>query len=260
MNAESTCPRCHLDDRVLRIGHVIDAGTSTTEAKSSTGILSTGGVGVARTTTTGRTKTALARRFDAPPQPKGGGRWALAIWVIVMFGGYFVFASHGKPDSDWPFYGTFAAATIVAIGFAVAWTIRSAPAVQAWQSGVRELRSGYYCSRDDVAFLPSDSRAWDPESFTRFRFTAFRAVQSSASGPTGNGRGTSTSDVQAGMTIPAGSKERVRILTDEQKAVLAQHPAETDTVAWLPDPMSPGTDRYWNGHEWTGRIRGHLAQ
>lgn len=63
---------------------------------------------------------------------------------------------------------------------------------------------------------------------------------------------------QSRARYPAGAVEedRVFILTDAQKKLLARAPAG-GTAGWYPDPLGAtvsGSARFWNGTEWTGRV------
>jgi hypothetical protein len=51
----------------------------------------------------------------------------------------------------------------------------------------------------------------------------------------------------------AHSQERVRILSDPEKAALAGVAPPSHDAGWFDDPLRPGGQRYWNGTQWTGR-------
>ena len=51
----------------------------------------------------------------------------------------------------------------------------------------------------------------------------------------------------------ARSQERVRILSDPEKAALAGVAPPSNDAGWFDDPLRPGGQRYWNGTQWTGR-------
>jgi hypothetical protein len=56
--------------------------------------------------------------------------------------------------------------------------------------------------------------------------------------------------------LPATSgPERVRILTESQKALLAMTPPADVQPGWFDDPLGESAQRFWNGTQWTGRVR-----
>ena len=63
---------------------------------------------------------------------------------------------------------------------------------------------------------------------------------------------------QASPTPGTGQSawERVRGLSDSEKARLATQPPSDLAPAWWPDPLQQSSQRYWNGTQWTGRLRG----
>ena len=66
-----------------------------------------------------------------------------------------------------------------------------------------------------------------------------------------------TAPVQAVAPTAPGSavhpQERVRILSDPEKAALAQVAPPAADAGWFVDPLHPEGQRYWNGTQWTGR-------
>lgn len=67
------------------------------------------------------------------------------------------------------------------------------------------------------------------------------------------GPGASGSGLRAsGAPVPP---ERVLVLSDSDKAALAQVRPPSTEPGWHPDPLGQHTSRYWNGQQWTGRVR-----
>lgn len=47
--------------------------------------------------------------------------------------------------------------------------------------------------------------------------------------------------------------ERIRILSDLDKAALHEVPPPSTAAGWYADPLVEGGQRFWNGAQWTGR-------
>lgn len=114
-----------------------------------------------------------------------------------------------------------------------------------------DLPSGWYLHSDH----PGHECFWDgaqwtghmrPTQSSRVQPAPVAALAPSADGPL-NRR-------FAAVTQPA-DPERVEILSDALKTSLVGSLPETQSPGWYIDPIQAERARFWNGQEWTGRVR-----
>lgn len=175
----AACPVCKKDDRLTRVSGLVDSSTQATSGSATTFAagISTGGIGVGagRTRLQATTETRLAERLKAPPL-SGGTRWkpiliafafivpavliitqdgskplpiVLLAGLLMLIGGYFILAAKLE---DW---------------------LPSRHQVSAWNEGHEQLRSAFYCERDDVVFLPEAQTPLSPEELVEQAFQPF---------------------------------------------------------------------------------------
>lgn len=65
----------------------------------------------------------------------------------------------------------------------------------------------------------------------------------------------SASSTAAPPTLGGGGPERGRMPSDSEKAQLAAVPPEDRAADWYRDPLGQASERFWNGVQWTGRLR-----
>ena len=170
------CPVCHKDDQVTRISSFVDASTQLTtgSARSLGGGMVAGraalGGGVTRSSHV--TESVLVQRLAPPPQPKGRGCLAAFLITPGAFFGLFAVVTLSGGDLGafvrFVIFGAIAAAWIYAV-----WRWVLAPVEvkrKLWRQGLLELRSGYFCMRDDVAFEYANPSAYTSEAFVRMIF------------------------------------------------------------------------------------------
>jgi len=165
--APTMCPLCHEGSAVQKMSVVIDSGFSSTAGTALT-VTPRGSLGV--TGFSSSTSTALAARIAPPPRPSFPFRQAFAlIWVFgtVLWALWFS-SSYGGGGIGF-FVGLFVAfvawiPALIIAGVAKLLTSASyADKGAVWDRRATELRSAYYCARDDVVF--SGEHAASPEAF-----------------------------------------------------------------------------------------------
>jgi len=156
---EGICPKCLCNDQVQNIGVIIDEGTSRTVGKANTnGITSTQGgtlgsgfvsvskyssVTTAETSLSSVTTTGLASRFTTRERPKpvtSNGTIFLFLLALV-----FLFSM--------PIAGVVTL-LIAAISIPITKSMKEdrRKEIAAWNRGLAQLRNGYFCKRDGIAF------------------------------------------------------------------------------------------------------------
>lgn len=167
MQGSTKCPSCHQSDAIQRLSVVIDSGLTTSAGSATT--LTTGG-NIAVTGFNSSTTTRLSARISPPPRPAFPAKgvlfllWFLCsivsvIWVAISSGSVFTGLLVGLLLA----LITWLPALVLMLLIA-AMTSNSYKTAQAdWDQKAKELRSAYYCSRDDVVF--SGDFAASPEAF-----------------------------------------------------------------------------------------------
>lgn len=152
----TVCPECGTNDAMQRVSAVVASGTSHTKGKSrSTGIgvgFGRGGIGVG--VGGGKSKFISESTSDlaaslTPSKQKGlyfcYGALGFILIALLMDGGFM--------------FGLFLIGALALLALA----FRELPRVKA-ATGL--AHSGYYCSRDDVAFVKDHSIIGAPNEFT----------------------------------------------------------------------------------------------
>lgn len=176
----NTCPVCEKDDRVTRISGLLDSASTKTTGRATTGGVGLGtggtggiGVGVGATGFEADSVSKLVQRFAPPALPKGNGCLISVFTFIAILGMTSIYSSAVGNTNSIGWY-------VLAIGIIVAmiFTYRymNAPRIRkaaAWHGCLQELRSGYYCARDDVAFGAGGTEAYTPEAFVAATFKPY---------------------------------------------------------------------------------------
>jgi len=166
----SQCPLCDRNDMTQRVSAVIDQGTTITSGNASTVGFGTNGLFFAPTSITNQSTSALARRFNFPRYPRSLGgtfiMWGIFFSVVaaMIVGLLLQRATQGMAGLP-PVILVFLLGLLVT-GFIVLKTNSARRiAQQDWARRAAEARAGYYCYRDDVAWLPGSTDAAPPEAF-----------------------------------------------------------------------------------------------
>lgn len=167
--AATVCPVCCNVDAVQRMSVAIDSGFTSTSG--SAGILVGGGLGYARFNSS--SVTSLAARIAPPSRPRFAFARVFAIWWLVgtllsavwvaaqtsVGGAWFVAFAIGL----WTAFVTWIPALVIALLAKVFSASTYATRQLDWDRKAEELRSAYYCARDDVVF--SGDYAATPEAY-----------------------------------------------------------------------------------------------
>lgn len=161
----------------------------------------------------------------------------VALGLLVLLGGL---AASGSSRSSASVLGSAVGAGITLVIAGFAWGI---PLVLV--GGYAQMR-GYTIQADDVRRRLEGGDPW----------AAPLTPSSSPVPPPGAAAyPVPTQGVDATAAPAAPGAEHVRFLTDVEKSRLAQVPPADPSPAWHADPLDPSRQRYWNGTEWTGRLR-----
>lgn len=173
----SACPECHKDDRVIRISGLLDSASTKTTGRAVTGGAGIGtgglGVGVGVTGFEADSVTKLVHRFAPPPLRKGMGCGIAATAVGAILAMTLVIESVFGDTNNVAWY---VLAVGIVVGAILLYRRINASRTQeaaTWYDCLQEMRSGYYCSRDDVAFMPGEDEADSPEIFTAAMFEPY---------------------------------------------------------------------------------------
>jgi len=176
----SQCPVCLMDDQVQQVGVVLDAGSSATRGTAKTDTLSVstrGGLGYSASSTnfSATTMSGLAQRLAAPRRPGGlNGCLGVVIWVVAYFAVAALAQRQAGAGWGWGFWLSIVAATVVVIGVAGRVSKTREPKRRRWDACNADLRDGYFCLRDGIAFRPGATNGLAPERFVSERFAPFR--------------------------------------------------------------------------------------
>lgn len=162
------CPICHQHDRLVRIGGLLDSSTSFSSGytvATGVGIGSGGlGVGVGDAITESTSTTRLAQRFEIPKPPVYGG----CAMILIVFG---VAAVGAALTGLWAGFETPAGIIVVllAVVGALWWIFPYDRFNRRWikidKEVLDEVRHGYFCERDTVAFSKEHPNPALPEDF-----------------------------------------------------------------------------------------------
>ena len=168
------CPVCRESNSVQRMSVAIDSGFSST-AGSAVTLTTRGNVGV--TNFKSATSTKLSARLAPPPPPVFQfqrnliglsiiGAVLIGLWLAISTGSGAIGFAFGL----FSIVLTWLPALLITV-IAKSVTASSYTAQQAvWARRTRELRSAYYCARDDVVF--SGGFATSPEAFRAKLFSS----------------------------------------------------------------------------------------
>ena len=177
----SACPVCQKDDRVTRISGLLDSASTKTTGRATTGGVGIGtgglGVGVGVTGFEADSVTKLVQRFAPPALPKGIGCMTSVFTAVAILG---MTAIYSSTIGDTNSVGWYILAMAIVIAAIFAFRYMNAPRIRkaaAWYDCLQELRSGYYCARDDVAFESGDTEADPPEVFVAATFDPYFAAE-----------------------------------------------------------------------------------
>jgi len=167
---QSECPLCHRNDMTQRVSTVIDQGTTITSGNASTLGVGTNGLFYAPTSITNQSTSALARRFTFPKYPrKLGGTfimWGIFFSIVAAMIAGVSLERVTQGMTRLPFLISVLLLGLLVTGIVVARTNAARQvAQQDWVRRASEARAGYYCYRDDVAWLPGSTDAEQPETF-----------------------------------------------------------------------------------------------
>ncbi len=167
----STCPVCHQDDRTQRVSGLMDSNTSHTGGNANTTGYTVGSQGFSLNESSTKinmtTTSYLIRRFNMPKRPSAFGK-VVGVWVVI-----FLITSFLTVGLDGGI-ATLICATAATIGAVVFYRSKAGKYRQQqaeWDLSRERLRGGYYCSRDDVAFLPGFEGV-TPEAFSSACFAS----------------------------------------------------------------------------------------
>jgi hypothetical protein len=174
-----TCPVCERSDLLQKIGPIIDAGTTDSDAQI-TGIATGWNVGFA--SLSGVNVSRLASRLSGPYTPTLSALQNYSIGFFVSF----IVSLHWSPDLvnktgiDY-FLGYQKEALIVSAFLSLIFALILKLPVQtffnltflrssrqSWQRNKQILRSQYYCLRDDV--IVHEGEGYDVDSYMEWRF------------------------------------------------------------------------------------------
>jgi len=166
----SQCPLCHRNDMAQRVSAVIDQGTTITRGNASTLGVGTNGLFYAPTNITNQSTSALARRFSFPKYPrKLGGTfimWGIFFSIVAAMTAGVSIQRVNQGMASLPLVISVFLLGLLVTGFIVVRTNAARHvAQQDWVRRASEARAGYYCYRDDVAWLPGSTDAEQPEAF-----------------------------------------------------------------------------------------------
>lgn len=166
----SQCPLCHRNDMTQRVSAVIDQGTTITRGSASTVGFGTNGMFFAPVSVSNQSMSALAQRFNFPKYPRSLGgtyiMWSIFFSIVAaMTAGVSMQWVNQGMASPPLLFAVFLLVLLVA-GFIMVRTNASRRvAQQDWVRRASEARAGYYCYRDDIAWLPGSTDAAQPETF-----------------------------------------------------------------------------------------------
>jgi hypothetical protein len=162
-----SCPKCHQMDTVQKVSSVVSAGTATGTYAGPTSAVgySSGNQGgystmSGYTTLAGTSQTSLAQRLSCPPRPtykSPWGFWSICFLIIVgipaLTGTIFSFGS------EQVLYGFFWLILVVlVIWYKQHEASKRRAKVEAetprWELAYQRWNELYYCSRNDVVFMP----------------------------------------------------------------------------------------------------------
>lgn len=186
VRSASSCPRCELNDQVLRISGLLDASDSSTTGSATTSTVGyIDGPSYTRSNTSIDlgTRSHLSRRFDPPDLPRRP--WGLAACVgfaafmavgLIQRGLLALLNVEIGEDATWPlFVPGGVAATLGYLLYAVLGQGGYEALQSAWDDGLRRVRTGYYCRRDDLAFEATTDAVASPEAFKGQCFQQYSA-------------------------------------------------------------------------------------
>lgn len=175
----STCPVCARDDQVKRISSLIDGQSSTTSGTAKTSgvsINTRGTIGIESSSTqfNAATVSNLVGRFAPPTRPGSGLGIAVAVWLLLATVVGIVWQQlTGATSSTTSGALQFLVVLACAIPPGLWWKSKQSEnqrAQRLWSEGLRRVREGYYCSRDDIAFAAGSNEALDPAAFVANQF------------------------------------------------------------------------------------------
>jgi len=166
----SQCPMCHRNDMTQRVSAVIDQGTTVTSGNASTVGVGTNGLFYAPTNITNQSTSALAMRFNFPKYPRrlGGSfiMWGIFFSIIAAITAGLSMQRVNQGMASLPLVISVFLLGLLVTGFIVVRTNAARRiAQQDWARRASEARAGYYCFRDDVAWLPGGADALPPGAF-----------------------------------------------------------------------------------------------
>lgn len=167
-SAGNVCPVCHSADALRRVSNIIDSGQSKTKGQSDSVNLDTWDVTLTNHSFT--TRGQLGDRFAIPNKPKdlagyvaGGAFVGLAVLMAMISSGM----SEAASEENAVLMALFATllGPVLAAGCYYAFSgFRKAD--EQYKARTQQSRLGYYCARDDVAFL-AGGPARSPESYAQ---------------------------------------------------------------------------------------------
>lgn len=173
------CPNCGRNDLLQKIGPIIDAGTTDSDAQI-TGIATGWNVGFA--SLSGVNVSRLATRLSGPYTPTLSPLQNYIISFVTSFAVSLKWSPNLVTSTGIDFFLGFQKEALILSGFlafVLAFLLKLPVQTffnltflrarrTAWQRNKQALRSEYYCLRDDIILY--DGEGYDVEAFIEWRF------------------------------------------------------------------------------------------
>jgi len=166
---------CRKPDRLIRISGLLDSSNTQSVSHTTFGGVGFGGgdvgAGLGQAITESQGTTVLAKRFAIPQPPIRAGCFLFpTVWLTFGLVGWIMGWIVGTATGD-PEVSNAVTGVAVFYGFVVAGLLylpllkfhRNRSMIE--QDVANDVKAGYYCQRDDVAFSRESSDAATPEAF-----------------------------------------------------------------------------------------------
>lgn len=156
---EDTCPRCHRDDRVIRVKTAFMNGVRTETTSGPTVAVGVYGgklgVGIGGSSHTGISQSIQSARLSPPELKKKGNGCGLIILLLIIGGAIDTVIS----SSSGHFVPIFSIAAVVGGIFVIVGKRETNDKIEnKFNLIMAEWETLYYCERDDVVFKPGSSK------------------------------------------------------------------------------------------------------
>jgi hypothetical protein len=164
------CPVCKHDDQVVKVSSIYSSGFSmTSQGGPVVGVGFAGGklgVGIGGGSTSGVNVSQMSMRLKPPEKPNKLG-WFI-IFIICGFISFLIALIFARSNSGFGYIMTF----LLPIGIFIFWINsrdrKYKDRMEIYESLVNQWNQLYFCSRDDIVFLPGEEFRRSPEELQSY--------------------------------------------------------------------------------------------